>query len=428
MKPTGDPSCGHVVEGTPPVKELACPHAQSKAPHTIRRRRLIVMGSTGSIGVNTLKVVEHLNDATTDELAKIDVVGLAAGRDVRKLIQQAHRFDVKAVAIADTQQGDTLRQALPKAEVYVGPDASRQLVESTEATDVSAAIVGIAGLPGTLAAVRKGLTVGLANKETLVAAGPLVMPLVGQNQARLIPVDSEHSAVFQCLAGRTQEPLNQQLRRIVLTASGGPFRTVDKKIMNHATVEQALNHPTWQMGPKITVDSATMMNKALEIIEAHWLFGLPAEKIQVIIHPQSMIHSFVEFTDNSILAQLGPPDMKTPIQYALAYPHRHHSCSQALDWTTLGTLEFEQPDHDKFAAIALAYKVIEAGGTAGAIFNAANEAAVTAFLNRKIRFGRIVELVDQALAHIQPHSADSLDTILSADQRARAFVAGRINS
>jgi 1-deoxy-D-xylulose-5-phosphate reductoisomerase len=430
-----------------------------KVPHTAKpdppRRRLVILGSTGSIGVNTLKVVEHLNataparhTATSIQIDNqpgnsavtqtshrgVDVVGLAAGRDAASLIDQARRYHAPAVAIADASQEPVLRQELPGVEVYAGPDASLRLIENADATDVSAAIVGSAGLPATLAAIRKGLTIGLANKETLVAAGPLVSPMVRRHSAKLIPVDSEHSAVYQCMRGQDgagssrDDPSNRnnqqarEVKRIVLTASGGPFRTVDKQAMDNATVEQALRHPTWNMGPKITIDSATMMNKALEIIEAHWLFGLPADKIDVVIHPQSIVHSFVEFADNSILAQMGPPDMKTPIQYALAYPQRPPGCSEALDWTTLSRLDFEQPDHDKFRSLKLAYDVIRAGGTAGAIFNGANEAAVAAFLDRRIRFGRIVELVDQALDRIDTQEADSLETILAADQQARDFV------
>ncbi len=406
-------------------------------------RRLIVLGSTGSIGVNTLQVVAHLRATGA---AAIDVVGLAAGRNASKLIEQARQFNVPAVAVADASQADEVRAALGPVTVYGGPDAALELVESAAgetATDTVAAVVGSAGLPATLAAAQRGHTIGLANKETLVAAGALITPMVRQHNARLIPVDSEHSAIFQCLhsgAGRqvsgsgpmhparpdTRNPA-YPIKRIVLTASGGPFRTADRATMQNATVEQAMQHPTWQMGPKITIDSATMMNKALEIVEAHWLFGLPAEKIEVIIHPQSMVHSFVEFADHSILAQMGPPDMRMPIQYALTYPNRSAGCSRALDWSKLRRLDFEPPDHDRFRSLKLAYEVIEAGGTAGAVFNAANEAAVAAFLDRKIRFGRIVELVAEALSAIEPRPVESLETVMAADHEARQFVTTRIN-
>ena len=382
-------------------------------------RRLIVLGSTGSIGVNTLEVVKHLDEAGG---VRIDVVGLAAGRRADLLIEQARTCDVEALAIADESSAARIRRELAGTEVFSGHDSARRLIESGDATDICAAMVGSAGLPATLCAVEKGLTVSLANKETLVAAGALVTPLVRKHGATLIPVDSEHSAIFQCLHGQPRDTV----RRIVLTASGGPFRTVDKKTMDGATVEQALNHPTWNMGRKITIDSATMMNKALEIVEAHWLFGLPGDKITVIIHPQSIVHSFVEFTDNSILAQLGPPDMKTPIQYALTYPDRLAGCSEVLDWSTLRRLDFEEPDFHKFAALKLAYQVVETGGTAGAVFNAANEAAVAAFLERRIRFGRIVELVAAALDGIDAEPAASLEAVLDADRRARAFVTNRI--
>jgi len=393
-------------------------------------QRLIVLGSTGSIGVNTLNVVEHLNQLADDTAANgsiepIQIVGLAAGRQADRLIEQARRFKVPAVAISDASQAQAIQSALPSVTVYAGPEAAVELVEHTDATDVSAAVVGSAGLPATLAAIRKGLKIGLANKETLVAAGALVTPMVRQHHATLIPVDSEHSAIFQCLQGparQTQGYGYPSVKQIVLTASGGPFRCVDRQTMQTATIEQALNHPTWNMGPKITIDSATMMNKALEIIEAHWLFGLEADRIKVIIHPQSIVHSFVEFADHSVLAQLGSPDMKTPIQYALVYPQRLPGCSAPLDWSTLSTLGFEQPDNEKFASLQLAYEVIKAGGTAGAILNGANEAAVAAFLERKIRFGRIVELVAQALDAVDVKPADSLEAILEADKQARGYV------
>ena len=393
------------------------------------QRRLIVLGSTGSIGVNTLRVAEHLASAG---LMNIKVVGLAAGRNAQRLIEQAREFHPQAVAVADLACASEVKKALPGTPVLAGPEAARELVQSLDATDLTAAIVGSAGIQATLAGIQKGMRIGLANKETLVAAGALVKPLCRAHHAPLLPVDSEHSAIFQCLAsqgpgarGKGQAdcgPDTSHVKRIVLTASGGPFRTVPREKMVQATVEEALNHPTWKMGAKITIDSATLMNKALEIIEAHWLFDLPSDKIAVIVHPQSIAHSFVEFTDHSILAQLGPPDMKTPIQYALTWPGRLAGCSQPMDWSRLGQLEFFPPDFDKFPALKLAYDVIDAGGTAGAVFNAANEAAVAAFLDRKIRFGRIVDLVAQALAALPPRPADTLEAILAADQAARDFV------
>ncbi len=378
-------------------------------------QRLIVLGSTGSIGTNTLRVVDHLN---TTGARSIKVVGLAAGRNGKKLIEQARCFDVPAVAVSDPEAADAARDALPGTKVYAGENAALQLVRDADATDVSAAVVGSAGLPATLEAIRKGCRIGLANKETLIAAGEFVTPIVAAHGAQLIPVDSEHSAIFQCIQGQGRDGI----RRVVLTASGGPFRAVPRHVMDNASVEEALNHPTWNMGPKITIDSATMMNKAAEIIEAHWLFGLSGDQIDVMTHPQSIIHSFVEFTDHSILAQMGPPDMKTPIQYALVYPDRVASCSEALDWSKLSKLDFEPPDWDKYAGLKLAYEVIEAGGTAGAIFNAANETAVAAFLERKIPFGRIIELTAETLEAVAVAPADSLETILDADERARQMV------
>lgn len=384
-------------------------------------RRLIVLGSTGSIGANTLSVVDHLNRTAA---AGIEVVGLSAGSNTNTLIEQARWFNVQHVAIQDAAQGRTLRDALPGRTVFAGPDAAAKLVREVPATDCAAAIVGAAGLAPTLEAIRLGLTISLSNKETLVAAGELVQPLLKQHGATLIPVDSEHSAIFQCL--NTRNGARQTVKRIVLTASGGPFRTADQATMRNATADQALRHPTWNMGPKITIDSATMMNKTLEVVEAHWLFNLPGEKIDLLVHPESVVHSFVEFTDNSVLAQLGPPDMRTPIQYALTFPDRAGGCSDAMDWSKLRGLSFEPVDFDRFRAPRLGYAVIEAGGTAGAVLNAANEAAVKAFLERRITFGRIVELAEEALSKVPIKPLDGLDAVLDADKQARTFVAERL--
>ena len=378
-------------------------------------RRLLVLGSTGSIGENTLDVAQHLS---ATGVMPVDVVGLAAGRGGERLVEQARRFGVKRVAIADATQAEALKAALPGAEVFAGPDAAVQLVDACDATDVAAAVVGSAGLPATVRSVERAVRIGLANKETLVSAGSIVTSLAKSTGAELIPVDSEHSAIFQCLAGRG----GMGVKRIVLTASGGPFRTTDADTMANATVEEALGHPTWKMGPKITIDSATMMNKALEVIEAHWFFGLAADQIDVIVHPQSVVHSFVEFDDHSVLAQLGPPDMRTPIQYALTHPDRLPGCSDPQRWDQLRSLDFEPPDFQKFRSLALAFDVVRAGGTAGAIMNGANEAAVSAFLDGRIRFGRIVELVDEALQTVETTDAVDLETVFDADLRARAFV------
>ncbi|MEM0914405.1 MAG: 1-deoxy-D-xylulose-5-phosphate reductoisomerase [Planctomycetota bacterium] len=382
------------------------------------RRRIVLLGSTGSIGTNTLAVLEHLRSVGAMD---VEVVGLAAGRRVDELAEQANAWGVKRLAIADLDKADRLRDLVPGATVFAGDDAAARLVaDIDDATDLVAAMVGSAGLSATMTAVRRGWRVSLANKETLVAAGELVMPAVDAHGAELLPVDSEHSAIYQCLVGCDRAA--HEVRRLVLTASGGPFRTWDADRIAGATVEQALDHPTWNMGPKVTIDSATMTNKALELIEAHWLFDMPADKLEVIVHPQSIAHSFVEYVDGSVLAQLGPPDMKTPIQYALTHPSRSPGCSEAMDWAALSGLTFEPPDPQRFPAIRLAYEVIEAGGTAGAVFNAANEAAVAAFLDRRIPLGEIARLSEGALNALGHGPISSIEDVLNADRAARVWV------
>jgi len=385
------------------------------------RRRLILLGSAGSIGVNTLRVVEHLR---TEGAASFDVVGLATGTNVKTLAEQARQFDVQHVAIADGEQGDSLAEF---PNVYTGPDAANELIDAVAQSGdlVVGAMVGAAGIPATLNAIERGCDIALANKETLVAAGELVLPKVREHGVTLLPIDSEHSAIFQCLqAGRSID----QVQRLVVTCSGGPFRTWPKDRLYNATVEQTLDHPTWNMGPKITVDSASLMNKALEVIEAHWLFGLPGEKIEVVVHPQSIIHSFVEFIDGSVVAQLSPPDMRMPIQYALTWPQRTKGCSPRMDWSQLHRLDLEPVDHERFGALQLAYEVIAAGGTAGAIFNAANEAAVEAFLAGSIPFGMITEVVSEVLRSLRATPITSLSDVISADETARMEVQRRLAS
>ncbi|MEO0966117.1 MAG: 1-deoxy-D-xylulose-5-phosphate reductoisomerase [Planctomycetota bacterium] len=388
------------------------------------RRRIVLLGSTGSIGVNTLTVLDHLR--STDAM-DVEVVGLAAGRRVDELAAQANTWNVRHLAIGDATLADRLRELVPGSTVFAGDDAAAQLVAAIDdATDLVAAMVGSAGLSATLTAIQRGWRIGLANKETLVAAGEIVMPAVQRHDAELLPIDSEHSAIHQCLAACDRTA--HEVRRLVLTASGGPFRTWDADRIGSATVEQALDHPTWNMGPKITVDSATMTNKALELIEAHWLFDMPADKLEVIVHPQSIAHSFVEYVDGSVLAQLGPPDMKTPIQYALTHPSRAAGCSEAMDWATLSGLTFEPPDPKRFPAIRLAFEVIEAGGTAGAVFNAANEAAVAAFLDRRIPLGEIAQLSEGALEALGHGPILSIDDVLNADRAARVWVDDRLSA
>ena len=398
---------------------------RSSAP---RRRRLIILGSTGSIGTNTLEVARHLREVG---FAEFDIVGLAAGANHERLIEQANAFDVPHVALANGNGIDGQACGLKSGtRRFTGEDAAAQLIEEVARPGdlVVGAMVGAAGIPATLAAIERGCDIALANKETLVAAGEIVMPLVRRKGVHLLPVDSEHSAIFQCLQGpASDDAAGRSIGRVVITASGGPFRTWPLEKMERATVEEALNHPTWSMGRKVTLDSASLMNKALELIEAHWLFDLPSSKIDAIIHPSSIVHSFVEFGDGSVLAQLGPPDMKTPIQYALTWPDRAAGSSRRMDWTALRSLEFEPVDHDRFGAIRLAHRVIERGGTAGAIFNAANEAAAEAFLDGRIGFLEITELVRFALDNLPIVTVRALADVLDADRAARELVAGRIN-
>ena len=378
-------------------------------------RRLIVLGSTGSIGVNTIDVAQYLR---ASDPGSIQIVGLAAGANATLLAEQAARCGVAHVAVADADQRSVLDGI---AHVYAGPDGATQLVDAVARRGdlLLGAIVGAAGIPATLRAIDRGCDIALANKETLVAAGSIVMPRVRERGVDLLPVDSEHNAIAQCLrAGRSID----EVRRLVLTASGGPFRRWSRERIDAATLEEALDHPTWNMGQKITIDSATMMNKALEVIEAHWLFGLPADRIDVVVHPQSIVHSFVEFIDGSVIAQLGPPDMRAPIQYALTWPRRRAGCAKQMDWSTLGRLDFEPVDCERFPAVGLAARVISLGGTAGAIFNGANEAAVSAFLGGRIAFPHIVDLVRGALDAVPVGPVETLGDVFEADRAARTFV------
>ncbi len=385
------------------------------------QRRLIILGSTGSIGEHTLDVVRHLR---AEGSFCYTVVGLAAGSNAKALTRQANEFRPSAVAIAEPEAATAFRSSDP-CELFLGDDAAVDLIRTqARAGDlVMGAMVGAAGIAPILAAIEAGCDIALANKETLVAAGSIVTAAARARGVSILPVDSEHSAIFQCLRAATS---SREVERIVLTASGGPFRQTSREVMRCAVLHDALNHPTWKMGPKVSIDSATMMNKALEIIEAHWLFGLPAERIEAIVHPQSIVHSFVEFVDGSVVAQLSPPDMKLPIQLALTWPARDARCAKAIDWTSLRALEFEPIDHQRFPAVQLAWRVIRAGGSAGAIFNAANEAAVEAFIGGTIRFGDISDLVLGALDAIAPTTVDSLAAVSRADAAARAWVRGAV--
>ncbi|MBM4007317.1 MAG: 1-deoxy-D-xylulose-5-phosphate reductoisomerase [Planctomycetes bacterium] len=382
-------------------------------------RRLILLGSTGSIGVNTVEVLQHLRS----EGVVFEVIGLAAGSNAALLTEQARALGVHEVAIVDP---DAARSLPTSMHVRTGPEAALRLVEDLARPGdlLVAAMVGFAGLASAIRAIELGCDIALANKETLVAAGDLVMSRVAARGVQLFPIDSEHSALAQCIrSGRVQE-----LERVVITASGGPFRTWSAERTAAATPAEALRHPTWQMGRKITIDSATLMNKALELIEAHWLFGLPAERIEAIVHPQSLVHGFAEFRDGSVIAQLSPPDMKLPIQMALTWPDRHAGLARRLDWSTLRQLDFEPVDHARFPALRLAHEVIRRGGSAGATLNAANEVAVHAFLAGQIPFGRIAQVVQEALAELPDRPIQSLADAERADHEARLFASSRTDT
>ena len=379
--------------------------------------QLTILGSTGSIGVNTLDVVRRHPD-------RYQVLALCAYRQVDRLYEQClafrPRFAVVGEAALAVQLTERLRQAGCSTEVEYGPEALVRMASLPEVDVVMAAIVGAAGLPSTLAAARAGKRVLLANKEALVMAGPVFMRAVRESGAVLLPVDSEHNAIFQSLpldyAGNMAR---SGVSRILLTASGGPFRKTPVAELAHVTPEQACAHPNWVMGRKISVDSASMMNKGLEVIEAHWLFNVPAEKIEVVIHPQSVIHSLVQYVDGSVLAELGNPDMRTPIAQALAYPERIAAGVEPLDLFKVATLHFERPDDERFPCLALAYRALREGGSASATLNAANEVAVAAFLDRKIGFAAIPEIIAGTMDAVPVTTLETLQDVLEADQQAR---------
>jgi 1-deoxy-D-xylulose-5-phosphate reductoisomerase len=377
------------------------------------RRRVVVLGSTGSIGTNCLDVIDHLED-------RLEAFGLSAHTNWELLHRQVTRHQPRYVTVTDEATAHRFREmSLPRCtRLLQGADGVAQMVRDPEVDVVVTAIVGSAGLTGTWLALEAGKTVAVANKETLVMAGPLVMDLAKRRGARVLPVDSEHSAIYQALqAGRPGE-----VARVVLTASGGPFRGRKRADLQDVSVDEALQHPTWRMGPKITVDSATMMNKALEIIEARWLFDLPPERIEVIIHPESIIHSFVEFTDGSIMAQLSPPDMRLPIQYALLYPERLDGPARRLDWSQLGALHFEQPDFETFPALELGFEVARRGGSSGAVLNAANEAAVAGFLEGALSFLEIPRVCRAVLENHDFSARPTLSELGALDRWARQEV------
>ena len=394
-------------------------------------KRVIILGATGSIGTQTLEVLEHLNTLSARGVRPLryEVVGLAARRNAGTLADAAQRWKsddaAPQLAISDAHAagsliGDDADRCLQ------GDDAAERLVRETEADIVVAAMVGAAGLPATLAAVELGRDVALANKETLVAAGELITSAAARAGASLLPVDSEHAAAWQCLrafAGPGYTPPAgppEGLRRLILTASGGAFRDRTRDEVSDATPEEALAHPTWSMGAKVTLDCATLTNKALELIEAHWLFGLEASRLGVLIHRQSMVHAMVEGLDGALIAQLGPPDMRVPIQTAIAAPDTVHGADgTALDLAALSRLDFAEPDPRRFPVLEVALGVIERGGTAGAVFNAANEAAVEAFLAGRLPFGKIDELTARVTEAHEPGPVRSLEDVLDADRLAR---------
>ena len=382
-------------------------------------RGITILGATGSIGLSTLNVLEQHTD-------RYRIVALTANQQVERLAVLCEKYHpqyaVMANADAAVQLSARIKSACPDTEVLTGEAGLVSVAEHESVDDVMAAIVGAAGLAPTLAAANAGKRVLLANKEALVMSGQLFMDAIRQNQAELLPIDSEHNAIFQCLPTDYHKGLAEVgVKRILLTGSGGPFRTVDIDSLAQMTPDQACAHPNWDMGRKISVDSATMMNKGLEFIEACWLFNAQPEEIEIVVHPQSIIHSMVEYIDGSVLAQLGQPDMRTPIAHALAWPQRMSSGVQALDLFAVGRLDFERPDFARFPCLRLASEATQCGGTAAAIMNAANEIAVEHFLNEDIRFTDIPKIIENVLAKSNIESADKLERVIQADLDARAL-------
>ena len=376
-------------------------------------KRIAILGSTGSIGKNSLRVIDSLGP-------QYQVVALSAHSSVELLAEQARSYKPGFVAITNSDYAEQLRGFIADLdiEILAGPDGLIKIAELQDVDVVLTAVVGAAGLPAVFAAGRKGKRLAIANKEPLVIAGELLKKEIEKNGGIILPVDSEHSAIFQAMQSGSKEEVN----KIILTASGGPFRQATAEDILNVTLEQALAHPVWDMGPKITIDSATMMNKAFEIIEARWLFDIPVEKIEVLIHPESIVHSIVEFVDGSMIAQLGEPDMCLPIQYALTYPARVAGIARALRLEEIGTLTFEKPNLETFRALSLAYEVARTGGTAPVVFNAANEAAVEEFLSGRIKFVNIVEIIENCLNRHNVKPTVSLEDVLEADAWARREV------
>src|SRR3954468_10233441 len=393
----------------------------------MNRKRVVILGATGSIGESALKVARDIPE-------RMEIVGLAANSNAEKLAAAANETQAQSVCLVDDTKIDALRAALEyKPQIFSGEEGLRQIACLNDADMVLVAIVGTGGLRPALEAIEAGKDLAVASKEILVMAGEIVMREARENGVHVLPVDSEHNAIFQCLvaqasplaeapgsATETLTPLSHDVRRIILTASGGPFRETPRKDFDSFTPEQALKHPTWNMGPKITIDSATLFNKGLEMIEAHWLFGVEMDRVEVVIHPQSIVHSMVEFADGSVLAQMSNSDMCFPIQYAVTWPERVPNSLPPLDFSKLSKLEFSTPRYDDFPALNLARRAGEIGGTLPAVMNAANEIAVAAFLDHKLRFPEIWGIVEQVMNRHPPVANPDLDAILRADQWARA--------
>jgi len=374
-------------------------------------KKLLILGSTGSIGINTLNVVRNLKD-------KFKVSALTVRKNINLLEKQISEFHPELVAVKDEKSAKELRKRIKnKCEILSGPEGLKQAAAGCDYDIFIGAMVGFAGLPPTIEAAKRGKRIALANKETLVVAGQLITNLCKKRNAEIIPIDSEHSAIFQCLVGED----TPGVQKIILTASGGPFLNTSKEQFKHVTVSEALNHPNWNMGNKVTIDSATMMNKGLEVIEAHWLFGISKDKIEVLVHPQSIIHSMVEFVDGSVKAQISLPDMKLPIQYALSYPERLNNEFPKVDLVKIGILNFFKPDFGKFECLKIAFDALTDGGLAPCIMNAANEIAVEKFLKGETKFSRIPAIIKKALDKFDNHKSPDLGMIFECDKQTREF-------
>ena len=378
-------------------------------------KKIAILGSTGSIGTQTLEVVRANGD--------LEITALAAGTNIDLLESQIREFHPSLAAVWTEEKAEELRKRTGDLELRIvtGMEGLLEVAEQPGTGLLVTAIVGMIGIRPTIAAMKAGKDIALANKETLVTAGHIIMPLAEECGVRILPVDSEHSAIFQCLHGENRS----ELHKILLTASGGPFRGRKKEEMKNVRVEDALKHPNWSMGRKITIDSATLVNKGLEMMEARWLFGVEAKDIQIVVQPKSIIHSMVEFVDGAVLAQLGTPDMRLPIQYALYYPERRFLAGERLDFAKLGQITFEAPDMVNFEGLALAYEAGRAGGTLPAVFNAANERAVEKFLNREIGYLSITEMIRASMEHHRVISGPSVDEILAAEQETYDFIESR---